>query len=296
MNVTNFLLPDPEGASPIAGDVCGFRLTHGGRMTTSGTARPHPGSAADDEVARLQAEVDRLRQEVAEGQGRRRGWWRPVVAGLLVAIAALLAPLSVLATWASGQIQDTDRYVATVGPLANDPDVQKAIARRAEQVIFSYLDLDAAMDQLTQAISDQGVPPRVDATLQALAGPLASGIRSFVSDRILAFVQTDAFEQAWIEANRTAHTELVAALTGEDGGAVTVNNGTVQVNLAVLINTIKQQLADAGFGIADRIPEVRQASPSSSRTIWRRCRPCWASLTAWPHGCPSWDWDSWPPR
>ena len=225
-------------------------------MTTSGTARPLPGSAADDEVARLQAEVDRLRQEVAGDGRRRRGWWRPVVAGLLVAIAALLAPLSVLATWANGQIQDTDRYVATVGPLANDPDVQKAIARRTEQVIFSYLDLDAAMDQLTKAIGDQGVPPRVEATLQALAGPLASGIRSFVSDRILAFVQTDAFEQAWIEANRTAHTELVAALTGEGGGSVTVNNGTVRVNLAVLINTIKKQLTDAGFAIADRIPEV----------------------------------------
>jgi hypothetical protein len=178
------------------------------------------------------------------------------VAGLLVAIAALLAPLSVLATWASGQIEDTDRYVATVGPLASDPDVQKAIARRAEQVIFSYLDLDAAMDQVTQAISAQGVPPRVEATLQALAGPLASGIRSFVSDRILAFVQTDAFERAWIEANRTAHTELVAALTGEGDGSVTVKNGTVQLNLAVVINTIKQQLTDAGFGIADRIPEV----------------------------------------
>ena len=173
-----------------------------------------------------------------------------------MAVAALLAPLSVLATWASGQIEDTDRYVATVGPLANDPDVQKAIAARAEQVIFSYLDLDTAIDDLAQALSDQGVPPRVAATLQTVSGPLAYAIRSFVSDRILAFVQSDAFEQAWIEANRTAHSELVTALTGGGGGAVTVNKGAVQVNLAVVINTIKQQLSDAGFAIADRIPEV----------------------------------------
>src|SRR4029079_3715294 len=142
------------------------------------------------------------------------------------------------------------------GPLANDPDVQKAIAARAEQVIFSYLDLDTAMDRLTRALSDRGVRPGVAETLQAVAGPLASGIRSFVSDRILAFVQSDAFEQAWIEANRTAHSELVAALTGNGGGAVTINNGAVKVNLAVVINTIKQQLTDAGFAIADRIPEV----------------------------------------
>ena len=72
------------------------------------------------------------------------------------------------------------------------------------------------------------MPPRVAATLQAVSGPLASGIRSFVSDRILAFVKSDAFEQAWIEANRTAHAELVAALTGDGGGAVTVNKGAVR--------------------------------------------------------------------
>lgn len=225
-------------------------------MTDSGTAGPPPGSAADDEVARLQAEIERLRQELPAEHGRRRGWWRPVVAGFLVAVVALLAPLSVLATWASGQIEDTDRYVATVGPLANDPDVQKAIAARAEQVIFSYLDLDTAIDDLAKALSDQGLPPRVAATLQTVSGPLANAIRSFVSDRILAFVKSDAFEQAWIEANRTAHAELVTALTGGGGGAVTVNKGAVSVNLAVVINTIKQQLSDAGFAIADRIPDV----------------------------------------
>ena len=70
------------------------------------------------------------------------------MAGLLVAIAALLAPLSVLSTWASGQIQDTDRYLETVAPLASDPDVQDAIVVRVEQVIYSYLDLDAAMDEV----------------------------------------------------------------------------------------------------------------------------------------------------
>ena len=77
-----------------------------------------------------------------------------MVAGLLVTIAALLAPLSVLSTWASGQIQDTDRYLATVAPLASDPDVQAAIADAMEQVIFSYLDLDTALDEVVSALED----------------------------------------------------------------------------------------------------------------------------------------------
>jgi len=97
----------------------------------------------------------------------------------------------------------------------------------------------------------------VEVTLQAAAGPLAAGIRNFVSDRIQALVESDDFEQAWIAANRTAHAELVAALTGQGGDTVAVDNGSVRVSLAALINTLKQQLTDAGFAIADRIPEVQ---------------------------------------
>ena len=70
-------------------------------------------------------------------------------------------------------------------------------------------------------------------------------------------LESDEFEQAWIAANRTAHSELVAALTGQGGDTVAIENGSVRVSLAALINTLKQQLTDAGFAIADRIPEVQ---------------------------------------
>jgi plasmid stabilization system protein ParE len=212
------------------------------------------------EIERLRAELARLRSAPHDAQPpratERQGWWRPVVAGVLVALAALIAPLSVLATWSNGQIQDTDRYLATVAPLADDPAVQEAIAARMEQVIFSYLDVDAAVDEVVSALQERGLPDRAAMTLEGLSGPLSTGIRGFVEDRILAVVQSDAFEQAWVEANRTAHAELVAALNGDTDGAVVIERGEVSVQLATLINTVKQQLVDAGFGIADRIPEV----------------------------------------
>jgi hypothetical protein len=174
----------------------------------------------------------------------------------MITVAAILAPLSVLATWANGQIQDTDRYIATVAPLADDPDVQDAAAARLEQVLFTHLDLDAATDELLTALEGRGLPPRAAETLQALSGPLASGVRSFVRERIDALVASEAFRTAWVEANRTAHKELVAALTGDTGGSVEVDRGEVSVNLAALINTVKGQLTDAGFAMAARIPEV----------------------------------------
>ena len=100
--------------------------------------------------------------------------------------------------------------------------MQDGRAARLEQVIFSYLDLEAVTEEMVAALEDQDLPATAAATLRALAGPLATGVRSFVGDRIEAVVQSDAFETAWIEANRTAHEELVAALTGETGGAVEI--------------------------------------------------------------------------
>ena len=124
-------------------------------MTNSGPAPRTPGPDAD-ELARLREEVARLRASQESSPSRdQRGWWRPVVAGLLVALAALLAPLSVLSTWASGQIQETDRYLETVGPLASHPAVQDAIVVRGEEVIDSYLDLDASIDEVVGAPEDQ---------------------------------------------------------------------------------------------------------------------------------------------
>ena len=67
---------------------------------------------------------------------------------------------------------------------------------------------------------------------------------------------SDAFADAWVQANRVAHEQLVKALTGEGGGAVTVANDTVSVNLAPFVETVKQRLVEAGFSLAARIPAV----------------------------------------
>ena len=220
-------------------------------------AEPRP-EIDPDEVARLREEV--AAPEGGEGADQPRRPARLVAPGRGGAarrVAALLAPLSVLATWASGQIQDTDRYLATVAPLASDPDVQAAVAARVEEVIFSYLDLDAAIDEVVPALEGRGCRPGPPPRWMRSPARSRPGIRSFVRDRIDALVASDAFEQAWVEANRTAHEELVAALTGRDRRSRRESTAaTVSVNLAVLINTVKEQLVDAGFAIADRIPEV----------------------------------------
>jgi hypothetical protein len=162
-----------------------------------------------------------------------------------------------VAVWARNQVTNTDRYVATVAPLARDPAIQQAITDKITTQVFTYLDVKGITTQAVNALTSRGnLPPQVADQLQALAGPIANGVESFTRSQVARIVQSQAFADAWVQANRTAHDELVKALTGQGGGAVTVENDTVSVNLAAFIQTVKQQLTAAGFTLAARIPEV----------------------------------------
>jgi hypothetical protein len=51
----------------------------------------------------------------------------------------------------------------------------------------------------------------------------------------------------------------VTLLSGEQGGAVSAQNGTVTLNLAPIIERVKQQLIAEGYSVANRIPTVNRS-------------------------------------
>ena len=219
------------------------------------------------ELQRLRAEVTTLRSQAqqapAAGSGRSaavgrgaRQRWRSIVATLLIVVACMLAPLSVAAIWTRNQVINTDRYVATVTPLASDPAIQNAIADQITAQVFTYIDIKGLTTQAVDALAGRGLRPDVADQLQAFAVPIANGVESFTRSQVGKIVESDAFADAWVQANRVAHEALVKALTGEGGGAVTVENDTVSLNLSAFIQTVKQRLVESGFTLAARIPEV----------------------------------------
>jgi hypothetical protein len=236
---------------------------------TSPTEPATPGSAAsEEEVERLRREVEDLRDRLSDPdgagpggdgapKGRRRGWWRPVVASVLIFVAAVLAPASIVARFASDQIGDTNRYVETVTPLATDPAVQDAIVARVSKEILDRIDVQAITQQAVAALQAQGLSPQVAAGLTALSVPLQNGVASFVTKQVTKIVHSPEFASAWIQANRQAHTQMVAILTGQDTDTVTVTGDSVQVNLGPVVTQVKHRLVKNGFGIASRISPVR---------------------------------------
>ncbi|HEV2917935.1 MAG TPA: hypothetical protein VG673_01640 [Actinomycetota bacterium] len=170
--------------------------------------------------------------------------WRTILAVVLIVVGCVLAPLAGVAVWARNQVTNTDRYVRTVAPLATDPAIQQAVADQITTQIFTYLDVQGVTNQAVDALAARGLRPQLADRLRGFAGPLASGI------------QSQAFADAWTQANRVAHQALVKALTGQGDGAVTVEGDTISLNLAPFIETVKQRLVEGGFGLAARIPEV----------------------------------------
>ena len=219
---------------------------------------------ADDaaEVARLRAEVARLEQELhataaaPPGSTHGGGWWRVPIVAICLILVGVLAPLSILATWAHDEVSDTERYVETVAPLADSPEVQAAVTARLTARIVELIDVQAVTKDAIDALSQRGLPPRAVASLTALTPPLAAGVENFVNNQVQRLVESQAFADAWEAANRVAHTQMVAILTGQTGDAVEVSGDAVQLNLAPLIDGVKQRLVDAGFTLASRIPAV----------------------------------------
>jgi hypothetical protein len=207
-------------------------------------------------------ELEHLRARLASGRGgtdstkRPAAWLRTTAAVVLITVGCALGPAAVAALWADGVVGDTDRYVETVAPLADDPDLQAAVTADITDEIFSRLDVDTLTDRAVAALGDQ-LPPDVAQQLAGLSGPLAAGVRSATEDQVARIVASDAFAQAWAEANRAAHDALVSALSGDDSGSLRVQDGTVSVDLSAFAGVVKERLADGGFALAERIPEIQ---------------------------------------
>ncbi|MFJ3584641.1 hypothetical protein ACIPPS_20775 [Streptomyces sp. NPDC090127] len=204
------------------------------------------------ELDALRTRVAALEADAAGGEARPpRHRSRSFLAALLIVLGCVLAPLGALAAWTADVVGDTDRYVATVAPLAADRDVQAAVANRVTGAVMDHIDLD---DLLEGVAPEQR--PLLAKALGRLGSSLEDAVRSFVHDKAEEVVASDAFETIWTDANRAVHTSVVRALTGSGDGAVEIKNDTVTLDLAPVIDRVKQRLVDAGLTVAAKIPEV----------------------------------------
>ncbi|HSS90930.1 MAG TPA: hypothetical protein VLL69_16560, partial [Streptosporangiaceae bacterium] len=211
------------------------------------------------------AELQRLRAEVAELQDhpsgeapprrRSRLGWRAPVATVLIVVGCLLAPLSVFAVWTANQVSNTDRYVANIEPLIHDPSVQRALTDKISAEIDARLNVKGLTEQAAGALTQRGLT-RVGALLNNFSGQLASSVHGFIHTQVAKIVASPQIANLWLQVNRQVHAQLVKALSGQSNGAVTISNNQVVLNLGPFINVVKRDLANRGFTIINRLPNI----------------------------------------
>jgi hypothetical protein len=165
---------------------------------------------------------------------------------VLLLVALLLSPLAVVAAWVDDTVTDTDRYVQTVAPLASEPAVQKAVTDRLTDRVVDNLDVEAVTASLSKALANAGAPPVVVRRSEDLAGPLRAAATSAVHGVVDRVITSDAFQQAWVGANRRAHAAVTNMLTGEKSTALRAEGNTVTLDLGTVVDEVKQRLVDHG--------------------------------------------------
>ena len=163
-------------------------------------------------------------------------------------IAALLTVPAAVAFWGQRTINDAERYIDTVGPLVDSPEVQAAVATKVTEAIQSQVDVEALINQVfAGVITDR---PK----LEALVGPLAGAVNGLIESQVQEFVASDAFADAWRAANVRAQEALQRLLKGDGSGAVSVQGDEVVLDVGDVIDQVKQRLVDRGLTVLDRVP------------------------------------------
>ena len=180
--------------------------------------------------------------ETSTTQTKAGGRGRGFAAWTILVVAALLLPIALTAFWAQRTLIDTERYIATVAPLAKDPTIQQAVGDKVSSVLITQLD---AGNRLQNVLPEQLAP---------LAPLVAGGVNNFVEQQVDQVLASPQFEDVWVGINRQLQSALIKALSGNPDGAVTIEGDQVILDTGDLIELVKQRLVDRGLSWAANIP------------------------------------------
>jgi len=232
-----------------------------------GAAKP-AGLSEDEraELERLRTEVTELRRKQSDQPKRRRVSWRTPVSALLIVIGCILAPVAVVGVWTANQVSDTNRYIANIEPLIHDPAIQNALTDKITVAITSKLNVTGYTNQAAGFLTSKGLP-RVGTLLKTFGPAISSAVTGYIHNTVHKIVTGPRFANAWIQVNTVAHQTLVQALSGQ-GGAITVSNGQVTLDLAPFIAIVKQDLAARVFTLVNSLPPIHPTlALFSSKTL-----------------------------
>jgi hypothetical protein len=173
---------------------------------------------------------------------------RAVAAVICIVLAALLTTPAAIAYWGQRTLNDTQRYVDTVAPLVNSPEVQDAIATKVTGAIQEQVDIEAILNEVFAGVINDR--PR----LERLVGPLSAAINGLIDRQVREFLASDAFADLWTTVNTRVQQSLQRLLEGDESGAVSLQGDQVVLDVSEVIDRVKERLVARGLTIVQNIP------------------------------------------
>jgi hypothetical protein len=182
---------------------------------------------------------------------------RRITCWILVVLASLLIPLSVMSFWAIRTVTDTDHYVATMAPLARNDVIVHRLAEKATDALFSS---HVVQDKLTQILPAKAKP---------IVNPLLSQLHGYVYGLALKVFESPKFGQLWDALNRHTHTAVVDILTGQTSkeSSLVKKAGAVAINVSPALQNLIKEADAKGVTLFNPLKSVLSQHNSLSFTI-----------------------------
>ncbi|MGH2984005.1 MAG: SHOCT domain-containing protein [Solirubrobacterales bacterium] len=160
---------------------------------------------------------------------------------ILVVLASILAFLAIFTTWIDRQLLDTDQWVKTSGEMLEEEVISDAVADYAVDQLFAKVNVAKTLDK------------RLPEDLKPLAGPISGGARELGTRAAEQALQSPRVQALWRDANRAAHSQLVAILK-DDTDTVSTQEGRVILDLRPIVLQLAQRIG-VEKQAEERLPE-----------------------------------------
>lgn len=168
---------------------------------------------------------------------------RRVLSVLLALPAAALLPFVLGSWWLDAVVTDSDGYVAAVGPLADEPEVQSAVATRVTPAAVRAIDVPGRAEQLRRQVGRPALAPYVREVGDEGTAALQAYVEDAATRGVAAVVESPAFAELWRATNRSAHTALMDRLEEEPGTRATA----IDIDLAPVLDATLTVLSSEGL-------------------------------------------------
>jgi hypothetical protein len=177
---------------------------------------------------------------------------RRIISMVLVVLAAIMIPIATTAVWATRTALNTDKFTATVDDVLSDPGVLSVVSNRVTNEVF---------DALANSSVVENLPPVLKPAVAIVEGALRSRVEESV-DNVLT---SDTGQEILQGAVKRAHARAMSLLQGDgllSGSALTIENGTVTLDLRSVIRQVLLRLQSNGV-LPDSIQIPAEGEPPS---------------------------------